>query len=322
MKLSTPALLDLHRYLLTARCIEEVFAKHPGYHSAIGEEAVPIGAFFGLSEGDFIAPHYRGALAAAYMRGADPRTLFAGVLGKATAYNYGRFRGDICMPIQFRVIGMFSGVLGSSLGLATGAALSAKVMKSGGVAVVSFGEGSSNLGAFHENINMAAALDLPIVYVCQNNQYAMSTRATQSMRCGSVADRALGYGIPGISVDGNDIVAVHEAVREAVSRARAYAGPTLIEALTYRVSGHYVSEHPAYQNAEEAEAWRRRDPLLRLQRHLASQGLLDSAAATQLGQNIRETLADAMSAAQADPDPGAEALGEAEVFAPVAEVTP
>src|SRR6185437_1350318 len=119
-----------------------------------------------------------------------------------------------------------------------------------------------------------------------------------------------------------DVVAVHEAVQEAVGRARAHAGPTLIEALTYRVSGHYVSEQPAYQNTEEAEAWRRRDPLLRLQRHIASQGLLDSAAAAQLGQNIRETLAKAMRVAQADPEPGAEALGEAQVFAPVAEVTP
>jgi TPP-dependent pyruvate/acetoin dehydrogenase alpha subunit len=308
-------LLTLYRFMLTARCVEEMLGKLPGFHPAVGEEAVPIGSFFGLKEGDYIAPHYRGAITAAYMRGADLRTLFAGVLGKATSHNLGRFRGDICMPIAYRVIGMYSGVLGSTISLATGAALSARVLRSDNVAVVSFGEGCSNLGAFHENINLAATLDLPVVYICQNNQFAMSTRATQSMRCSSVADRAIGYGIPGIRVDGNDVLAVHSAVQKAVSRARSHGGPTLIEALTYRVSGHYGSEQPTYQNADERESWKKRDPLARFQNHLESLALLDPATASQLADATRAMLSAAMNLARADPEPGHAELGEHQLFA-------
>jgi acetoin:2,6-dichlorophenolindophenol oxidoreductase subunit alpha len=315
MNVSRHDLLEIYRFMMTARCVEEMLGKLPGFHPGIGEEAVPIGSFFGLEEGDYIVPHYRGAITSAYMRGADMRMLFAGVLGKATSHNFGRFRGDICMPIEHRVIGMYSGVLGSTIGLATGAALTARVSRSGKVVVVTFGEGCSNLGAFHENINLAATLDLPVVYVCQNNQFAMSTSARQSMRCSSVADRAVGYGIPGVKVDGNDVLAVHEAVQSAVGRARSGAGPTLIEALTYRISGHYGGEQPVYQKAEDREAWRVKDPLLRLRGHLESLGIIDAAGAALLEENIRRVLADAMALAQSDPEPGPKEFGEDRVFA-------
>lgn len=319
MPASNENLLQMYRYMSMARSIELLLGKLPGFHPAVGEEAVVIGAFYGLDPEDYIAPHYRGALAAALLRGADLRRLIAGVLGKVTGYNSGRFRGDISMPIELRVIGMSCGILGSTLGLATGAALSAKMRRTADVVVVTFGEGSSNLGAFHENINLGATLNLPIVYICQNNQFAMSTRATQSMKCPSVADRAIGYGIPGVKVDGNDVIEVHRTVQEAVRRARSGNGPTLIEALTYRVSGHYGSEHPTYQDVSERDSWRGRDPLRRLERSLFDAGLLSAAEADRIKRSVEDQVVAANVLAHADPDPDPTALGIDDVYAPTSD---
>ncbi|HVW71127.1 MAG TPA: thiamine pyrophosphate-dependent dehydrogenase E1 component subunit alpha [Steroidobacteraceae bacterium] len=306
----------MHRLLLMARRLEESFATLHSYHPAVGEEAVVVGAFFGLTAGDYIAPHYRGALAAAYLRGADLRRLIAGVYGKSTAYNQGRFRGDICMPIELNVIGLFSGILGSSVGLAVGAALAMKLRGAPNVVVSTFGEGTSNLGMVHESLNLAASLTLPVVLICQNNQYAMSMSAKASLKCASVADRALGYGIPGVRVEGNDVIAVHAAVQEAVARARSGGGPTLIEALTYRVSGHRSGEQVAYQDPAERRDWQAKDPLRRLQESLCASGLLDGAGIAAVDTAVRSELSAAVQLAQQDPEPAPEVLGLDDVFAP------
>lgn len=316
MELNDTQLTSLYRWLTLGRQLEKTMTKLPGYHPGVGEEAVIVGSFFGLREDDYIAPHYRGALLAAHMRGADLRRLIAGVFGKATAYNRGRYRGDICMPLQFNTLGMFSGVLGASLNLATGIALTAKTRARGGVVVTTFGEGTSNLGAFHESINLAASLSLPIVYVCQNNRYAMSTPAQQAMRCRSVADRAVGYGIPGLQVDGNDVLAVHQAVQTSVSRARAGDGPSLIDAQTYRISGHYSADPAAYQVAAEREAWQQRDPLAQFRNQLLGRGLITEAAAITMDETAAADVNSALAQAEADPAPGPEALGLADLFAP------
>jgi acetoin:2,6-dichlorophenolindophenol oxidoreductase subunit alpha len=315
-------LLEIHRLLLMARRLEESFGGMHSYHPALGEEAIVVGSFFGLQDNDYIAPHYRGALTAAYIRGADLRRLIAGVHGKATAYNGGRFRGDICMPIEFNVIGMFSGILGSSVGLAVGAALSLKLRGSSNVAIATFGEGTSNLGGIHEAINLAASLVLPIVFVCQNNQYAMSMNSREAMKCKSVADRALGYGIPGAQVDGNDVLSVHAEVQAAVQRARSGAGPTLIEALTYRVGGHRSGERVLYQDAEERQRWQGRDPLLRLQDGLKERGLLDEPAIEDANIRVSTELKEAISLAEADPEPPNIVGGPEDVFAPSVKDTP
>lgn len=315
-------LLEVYKLLLMARRLEESFGDMHSYHPALGEEAVVVGSFFGLQENDYIAPHYRGALIAAYMRGADLRRLIAGVHGKATAYNGGRFRGDICMPIEFNVIGMFSGILGSSVGLAVGAALSLKLHGNGNVAIATFGEGTSNLGGIHEAINLAASLLLPIVFVCQNNQYAMSMNSREAMKCKSVADRALGYGIPGAQVDGHDVLSVHAEVQAAVRRARSGAGPTLIETLTYRVGGHRAGEKVLYQDAQERQRWQARDPLLRLQDGLKERGLLNERAVEEANVRVSTELREAIRLAEADPDPAVIAEGPEHVFAPSVTASP
>jgi TPP-dependent pyruvate/acetoin dehydrogenase alpha subunit len=309
-------LIEVYRQVLTVRRIEEALSRLTSYHPAIGEEAVVVGAFHGLWPGDYISPHYRGAVPAAYLRGADLRRLIAGVYGKATGYGGGRFRGDICMPLECNVIGLFCGILASSVGLATGAALSQKQLGSGNVVVATFGEGTSNLGLVHESLNLAASLALPIVYVCQNNQYAMSMSSRAAMKCASVADRAVGYGVPGLQVDGNDVIAVHQAVQAAVARARSGQGPTLIEARTYRVSGHRAAEKVTYQDEDERRAWQLRDPLDRIQRTVTARQLLDEKALKGMNEEIQEQIDRALRLAEADPDPAPNTLSPESVFAP------
>lgn len=307
-------LVALYQNLAKSRELEEQLSKFPSFHAGVGEEAVIVGSFFGLKEHEYCAPHYRGAVMVAHMRGADLRRLIASILGKATSYSRGRVRGDICLPFRHRTLGMFSGVLGNPLNIATGMALAARQERRNAAAVTSFGEGTSNLGTFHESVNLAACLSLPVVYVCQNNGYAMSTRTEYAIKSASVADRAAGYGIPGVRVDGNDVVAVFAAVQTALERARAGDGPTLIDARTYRISGHYTGDNNAYQPAEEREAWLARDPVDRLRASLLAQGVLSESRLDEMRAAARDEVAAAVTAAQADPDPGLEALGPDDLY--------
>ena len=315
--LTNEELLSAYRYMVMGRMVEEAITKIKGnYHPAIGEEAVIVGTFYNLRQDDVVVPHYRGALIAYIMRGASLRRLFAGILGKETSYTRGRYRGDIWGPLELNIIGMYAGALGPTLSLATGAALAAKLKKTDSVAVVSFGDGTSNRGDFHEAINLASVLKLPIVYVCQNNQFAVSTPACKALGCHSVADRAIGYGIPGVNVDGNDVAAVHEAVKEAVNMARKGSGPTLIQALTYRVGGHMVADPAVYRPAEEAEEWRKKDPIARLQKELINIGVLAEREIEGMRKNMEEEISAAVKQAEGDPLPGEQVLGLDDVFAP------
>lgn len=319
MELTNEQLLGLHRWMLEGRMFELSICKIKGnYHPAVGEEAVIVGTFYNLRNEDVAAPHFRGSIIVPYMRGAPLRRLYAGIIGKDTNYNHGRWRGDIWGPVELNVIGMFSGLLGSNLSLATGAALAAKLRKQDTVAVVTFGDGTSNTGVWHESVNMAAVLNLPVVFVCQNNQYAVSTPACRGLGCRSVADRAPGYGIPGVEVDGNDIVAVHSAVQEAVARARQGEGPTLIEALTYRVLGHWVADPADYRSNEEVEEWKQKDPIERMQKDLMAKGLLTQDEIDAMTARMEKHIETEMKTAEEDPWPGEEHLGLDDVFAPAA----
>lgn len=314
MKSEDNLLISLYHLVAKGRELERQMTRLPGFHPGVGEEAVVVGSFFGLGEHDFIAPHYRGALLAAHMRGAELRKLVAGVLGKATSYSRGRVRGDICLPLKFNTLGMFSGVLGNPLNISTGLALSSKMQARQGVVVTSFGEGTSNLGAFHESLNLASCLSLPIVYVCQNNGYAMSTRTEYALKCASVADRAAGYGMPGVEVDGNDVVAMHQAVQAAVAQARTGGGPTLIDARTYRISGHYSADANGYQPPDERAAWLKKDPLLRIKTTLQERGILGDSQIAEIEEAASREIAAAIEEAQADPDPTLEALGPDDLY--------
>ncbi|MCL4182486.1 MAG: thiamine pyrophosphate-dependent dehydrogenase E1 component subunit alpha [Burkholderiaceae bacterium] len=305
----------LYRLMLVVRETDRVIGAIDGHwHPALGEEAVIAGCYHGLRAGDVVAPHYRGMLAASYARGADLRRLFAGLDGRVTSHTRGRYRSDICGPFEAGVIGLYSGALGPTLEYAAGAALAAKLDGNGAIALAVFGDGSASRGNFHEAVNLGAVMKLPVVFVCQNNQYAISTPSGQE-HGGSIVDRAPGYGIPGVRVDGNDVVAMHEAIGAAIARARAGDGPTLLEAFTYRLGGHMSADTAPYRPQGEVEEWARRDPIALHEARMAAEGVLDAPGAARLKEEVAREVALAMSQAREDPMPGPEVLGVDRVFA-------
>jgi TPP-dependent pyruvate/acetoin dehydrogenase alpha subunit len=245
--------------------------------------------------------------------------VLAGVLGKRTAFARGRHYG-FTAPIERRILPYIQGDLGPIISQATGTAFAQKYRKRDAVTVVSFGDGTSNRGDFHEAINMGAVWKLPIVYVIQNNHYAISLPIERATAARALVDRAAGYGIPGVAVDGNDVLAVHAAVQEAVRSARAGLGPTLIEAETFRMRGHYAADTQAYRPTAEVEEWKGRDPIQRLEGRLAANGLLSDEDARALWGAVREEVASALAAAKQHPDILPTDLGLDEIFAtPVRE---
>lgn len=306
---------DMHRLMVRCRVLESTCCRlNPRWFPAEGEEAVIVGTFYGLRPDDAVVPHYRGPFVVYLMRGAELTRLLAQCLGRSGGYGKGRapaFTG----PAGGGVLPWVAGDLGTNLSLGTGAALAFQYEGSDRVAVLSTGDGTTNRGDFHEALNLAAVWRLPAVYVVQHNQYSISMHASQYLACTSIADRALGYGIAGESLDGNDVLAVHEAVQRAVARARAGAGPTLLEARTYRIGGHWAADEARYRPAEEVRSWRERDPIDRLARLLLSKGL---ATEEELRQDWRAAEFEVQAAeaeASALPPSDAQGLGEAEVFA-------
>jgi len=309
-------LRGMYELMVLAREIDRVAGKADGHwHACEGEEAVVAACYYGLRKDDYVVPHYRGMLAAASARGADLRALLAGLTGKTTSHTRGRYRSDVCGPIEVNLIGLYSGALGPTLSYAAGTALAAKLDGRDAITVAVFGDGTSNRGDFHEAVNLAAVLKLPVVYVCQNNQFAISTPSSRGVGARSIADRGAAYGIPGVAADGNDAIGLRAALEVATERARRGEGPTLIEALTYRVAGHLVADPAAYRAAEDVDAWRARDPIARLRRHLHECRMLGAEEDEALARAVRGKVDAAMAQAAADPDPGPEVLGLDCVFA-------
>ncbi|MEO8652548.1 MAG: thiamine pyrophosphate-dependent dehydrogenase E1 component subunit alpha [Ramlibacter sp.] len=302
--------------MMAGRAAEAAICSVSGhYHPGRGEEAVIVGSFSALADTDFGLPHYRGAIVASLTRGADLRRLLAGVLGKQTGYTRGRQRGDFLGRFSPTFFGLFSGTLGPSLGYATGAALSCKLDGGGRAAMVTFGDGTSNSGLLYECMNMASMLKLPVVFVCQNNQFAVSMPASRSIAGGSLAKRASAFGLNAHDVDGNDVLAVHAAVSSALDRARAGHGPSFIHALTYRATGHWASDTCDYRDAAETERWLQRDPLDKLTRALLADGSMTQGDVDTLQQKSSADAQLALSQAQADPLPGADVIADTNAYA-------
>ena len=314
MTTTVERLRDLHRWMVYSRILEdECCRRNPRWFPARGEEAIVVGAFQGLRPSDIVAPHYRGPFAVYAMRGAGTRRLAAQALGKATGYSLGRsvpFTG----PFDLNVVPWVAGDLGTSLGVATGAALSLSYDGGERVVVVTFGDGTSNRGDFHENLNLAAVWKLPIVYVVQNNQYSISLHLS-SVTAAPIVDRAAGYGMPGEAVDGNDVVAVDEAVGEAVQRARRGEGPSLVEALSYRARGHWSADQAAYRTQDEPLPWLARDPIALLEQRLEARGALSGAQAESVRAAIQAEIVEAFVQADRDPVGGESELAPDQVVA-------
>jgi pyruvate dehydrogenase E1 component alpha subunit len=287
-------------------------AANPRWFPIEGEEATVIGTFIDLRPEDAVAPHYRDPFAVYLMRGAEMWRLACQVLGKVGGYNQGRsvpFTG----PVECNVVPWVAGDLGTSLGTATGAALAFQQEDSDRVCVCSFGDGTANRGDVHEAINLAACWRLPIVYVCQNNGWAISQMETGYL-AGTVAARAAGYGIPGECVDGNDVDAVRAAVAGAVGRARRGLGPSLIEARTWRWRGHWAGDDQAYRSSE-LEPRAIEDPLDLYAFRLLERGDATLAQLQGIHADAEAEVAAAVSRAAEAPDTGLAELGLQDVYA-------
>ena len=267
-------LLRLHKAMVLSREIELHCTRKTGHwYPSIGEEAAIVGAFSGLRDGDVAAPHYRGALIVPWLRGRPLVEVMGCLDYHKTSPTRGRLYGGFAGDIDRRVIPFVTMVLGPTLAIAVGAALAFQKRSEPNVAVTAFGDGTSGTGDFHESLNLAATLKAPVVFVCQNNQFSISTPAARGLSCATVADWARGYRIPSVRVDGNDVIAVRQAVDEAAARARAGEGPSFVEALSYRRTGHFIADPATYRDADEAAAWASRDPIEQLETTLTGEGI-------------------------------------------------
>lgn len=270
--------IEMYKKMLEIRKFEEkvydLFTQNlvPGtMHLYTGEEATAVGVCAAVDLTDFITSTHRGH-GHCIAKGASLKKMMAELFGKRTGYCKGKGGS---MHITDNSIGMLgaNAVVGGAIPIAVGAGLSCKLKYPGRITACFFGDGASNQGTFHEGINLAAVWDLPVVFVCENNLYAMGTRQSMVMKILNVSERAAGYGIPGVTVDGNDVLAVYEAAKKAVSRARKGEGPTLLECKTYRHRGHSRFDPAAYRPQDEVAAWLSRDPVGIFKKKLLEKGI-------------------------------------------------
>jgi pyruvate dehydrogenase E1 component alpha subunit len=310
--LDDDGLLELHRRMILLRTFDErsIVYHRQGrigtYAIFWGHEAIQAGATFPLAEGDWIFPSYREA-AIGLVRGMPPSTVISWWRGHPAGWwNPAEWRvASIAVPIATQVP--------HAAGLAWGLRLRGVA----GCAVVFFGDGATSEGAFHEGANFAAVMDAPLVLVCNNNHWAISTPVEAQTRAATLADKAAGYGMPAVRVDGTDVLAVYEAVRGAAERARAGGGPTFVECVHYRVAPHATADDPrAYIDLERVERERERECVGRFEAYLRRRGLLDDDRAEAVRADAQQRMRDGIAAAEAEPDADARLLFEPALAAP------
>jgi pyruvate dehydrogenase E1 component alpha subunit len=313
MTLTVPKekLAQMYRKMLEIRCFEEkVFELYgqnlvPGtIHLYAGEEAVAVGVCSSLRKDDYITSTHRGH-GHCIAKGAELKRTMAEILGKKTGYCKGKGGSMHIADFSVGMLGA-TAVVGAGLPIAVGAGLSAKLRKTDQVVTCFFGEGASNQGTFHESINMASAWSLPVIFICENNLYAMGTRQSRIMNIENIADRAVAYGIPGVMADGNDVLAVFEASQKAVDRARGGDGPTLIECKTYRHRGHSRVDPAKYRPKEEVEQWLARDPLKRFKGVLLQNSGFSQSEVQEIEEKVAADIEDAVKFAVQSPYPAPE----------------
>jgi acetoin:2,6-dichlorophenolindophenol oxidoreductase subunit alpha len=276
------------------------------YYSPRGQEAVAAGFGAALGPDDYLVTTYRG-LHDHIAKGVPLRPLLAEMLGRRAGTGKGK-GGPMHVVWPDTGLMLTTGVVGSGLPIACGLGWAAQRQGLGRVALASFGDGATNIGAFHEACNLAAVWRLPVIFLCQNNRYGEHTAFAHHQRTAHVSDRAAAYAIPGLTVDGNDPRAVHAAVAEAVDRARAGEGPTLIEALTYRLYGHVFGDRMTYVPPDELETAWRDEPVGRFRRHLLDTGVLSADAADAVDGECARLVADTLDEVIALPEPGPDEL--------------
>ena len=289
----------------TRRFEEEVFEFYkrglmPGLaHLYLGEEAIAAGACATLRDDDYIGSTHRGH-GHLVARGADLKRMMAEILGKETGYSKGKGGSMHIMAMDKGILGA-NGIVGGEIPIATGAAYSAKYRGTDQVTLAFFGDSASNEGTFHESINMAAAWNLPCVYIIENNLFGISVDIRRVTKEHQLSKRAVGYGIPGVTIDGNDVFKVYETVKEAVERARKGEGPTIIECLTYRWQGHHVGDPGEYRDPQELADWKAKEPIGVLEKR----GLLTDAEIQEIKDAVEAEIQAACKFAEESPYPDA-----------------
>lgn len=288
---------------LFEEAVDSLFARglmHGTMHLSIGQEASAIGACAALENTDFITSTHRGH-GHCIGKGADLTRMMAELLAKQTGYCRGRGGSMHIADATTGNLGA-NGIVAGGIPIAAGAALAQKMQGTDRVVMCFFGDGATNEGAFHEAVNLAAIWDLPVIFVCENNKYGMSFSTEKSMKVENISDRAAAYGIPGITVEGNDVDAVYAACHDAVQRARQGQGPTLVENITYRWKGHSKSDKNLYRTKEEIEDWKHKDPIVKFENRVIEQGVLSRADCDSIAAEIREKTRIAISEATTAPD--------------------
>jgi len=308
MKLESKEIIRMYRMMLKIRRFEEkairLYAKgliKGSIHPCIGQEAIAVGACKVLDEKDYIVSTHRGH-GHCIAKGEDPKKIMAELLGKATGCCGGK-GGPMHLSSPKKGILGTSGIVGGGIPIAVGAALAIKLKGANQIILCFFGEGAINTGSFHEAVNLSSIWQLPVIFICENNIYGLSTPISEAIAIKNISDRALAYGISGAQVDGNDVLAVYDAVNEAVKKARSSHMPTLIEAKTYRIEGHYYGEADNYRTREEITEWQKKDPINRLRQYLIRDKILNNGALHNLEREIAGELDEAERFALNSPEP-------------------
>jgi len=311
MTIEKRELINMYRVMVRIRKFEERTRKEfaagniLGFvHLYAGEEAIATGACTNLRSDDYITSTHRGH-GHLIAKGGMTDRMMAELYGKKTGYNKGKGGSMHIADMDIGMLGA-NGIVGAGVTIAGGAALSAKMRGTDQVCLCFLGDGATNTSRFHEGINLAACWSLPVVYVIENNLYAETTPICDTCRLPNLADRACAYGIPGKTVDGNDALAVYEAVSEAVARARKGEGPTLVECKTWRHYGHNEGDEQTYRTEEEVEDWMKKDPIPRFRKKLVEMGIFTEKDADKINQEMSKEIEKAVKFARESPFPAPE----------------
>ncbi len=301
-------LLALYRRMVTVRQFETMAGEHfaageiPGFiHLSIGQEASSVGVCSVLRTDDYVVTTHRGH-GHMIAKGADLKRMTAELYGKKTGYCKGKGGSMHIADFAIGFLGA-NGVVAGGLPIITGAGLSIQLRNTDQVAVAFFGDGAANRGPVHESMNMAAIWRLPVIFVVENNGYASTTPISRACAGGDLCARAAGYGMPGVKVDGNDILAVREAMQTAVDRARRGDGPTFVENATYRFKGHFEGDPQKYRSPAEITEWQEKDPIERFARTLTRKKILTPERAAAILAAVRDELEEALAFARQSPFP-------------------
>ncbi len=315
LNLNADQLIEMYATMCTIRRFEQMADRlyasgkvHGTMHLSAGQEAVAVGAARAMRPNDYLLNHHRGH-GHFIAKGADVKRMMAEFLGKDTGYCRGRGGSMHIADVESNNLGA-NGIVGGGISLAVGVGLAVQMQRKPEIVLSIFGDGAVNEGIFHESLNMAALWDLPVLFLCENNQYAMSMPVTRATAKLPIAEKAGAYGMPGYHVDGNDVLQVYEVISQAAEHVRQGDGPVLVEAVTYRYFGHSKSDRNLYRSEDEIDEWKKNDPIIRFRQNLIEGQILDAQQAEKIDLEAQELIDEAVAFAEASPEPEIDTLTE------------